>query len=70
MSSLTNSLVQEHLLELFGDLQGAILAHNQRVRETIPAEKLLEYDVSQGWDPLVRFLGVYVFTPSFYKYTS
>lgn len=44
--------------KLFGDLQGAMIAHNQRVRELIPADKLLEYDVSQGWDPLVRFLGV------------
>ena len=35
-------------------------AHNQRVRDTIPAERLLEFEVGQGWEPLCRFLGVTV----------
>jgi hypothetical protein len=33
-------------------------AHNARVREVIPAERLLVYEVAQGWAPLCRFLGV------------
>jgi hypothetical protein len=33
-------------------------AHNARVREVIPAERLLVYEVAQGWGPLCRFLGV------------
>lgn len=33
-------------------------AHNARVREVIPAERLLVYQVSQGWAPLCDFLGV------------
>lgn len=33
-------------------------AHNARVREVIPAERLLVYDVAQGWGPLCAFLGV------------
>ncbi|MEO8114698.1 MAG: sulfotransferase family protein [Phenylobacterium sp.] len=33
-------------------------AHNARVREVIPADRLLVYEVTQGWGPLCRFLGV------------
>jgi hypothetical protein len=32
--------------------------HNQEVRDTIPANRLLVYQVSQGWGPLCEFLGV------------
>ncbi|MDB5475734.1 MAG: hypothetical protein JWP49_1245 [Phenylobacterium sp.] len=35
-------------------------AHNARVREVIPAQRLLVYEVSQGWAPLCAFLGVAV----------
>jgi hypothetical protein len=35
-------------------------AHNARVREVIPAQRLLVYEVSQGWGPLCEFLGVAV----------
>ena len=33
-------------------------AHNERVKNAIPAERLLVYEVSEGWDPLCRFLGL------------
>lgn len=33
-------------------------AHNARVREVIPADRLLVYQVSEGWAPLCEFLGV------------
>lgn len=33
-------------------------AHNARVREVIPPERLLVYRVSEGWAPLCAFLGV------------
>lgn len=33
-------------------------AHNDAVREFIPAERLLVYEVSEGWGPLVEFLDV------------
>jgi len=32
--------------------------NNQRVRDTIPPERLLVFDVAQGWEPLCRFLEV------------
>jgi len=31
-------------------------AHNRRVQESIPPERLLVYAVSEGWEPLCRFL--------------
>lgn len=33
-------------------------AHNNAVRQTIPAERLLVYHVADGWAPLCDFLGV------------
>lgn len=32
--------------------------HNRRVREVIPADRLLEYDVREGWAPLCKFLEI------------
>jgi hypothetical protein len=32
--------------------------HNRRVRATIPSERLLEYNVKQGWEPLCKFLDI------------
>ncbi|GAA4210147.1 sulfotransferase family protein [Actinocatenispora rupis] len=32
--------------------------HNAAVRREIPADRLLEYEVGQGWGPLCAFLGV------------
>jgi hypothetical protein len=34
--------------------------HNEEVRRAVPADRLLVYDVSQGWAPLCAFLGVRV----------
>ena len=31
--------------------------HYERVRRTVPAERLLVYRVQEGWEPLCRFLG-------------
>ena len=31
---------------------------NAQVEERVPAERLLVYDVKQGWEPLCEFLGV------------
>lgn len=32
--------------------------HNEDVKAYVPADKLLVYDVSEGWGPLCKFLGV------------
>lgn len=42
---------REHVREVFE-------RHIEEVRRTIPAERLLEYAPSEGWEPLCRFLGV------------
>ena len=31
--------------------------HNREVREKVPADRLLVYEVQQGWEPLCEFLG-------------
>ncbi len=42
---------REHALRVYR-------AHSDEVRSTIPAERLLVYDVKNGWEPLCEFLGV------------
>jgi Sulfotransferase domain len=42
------------------DVDGLIKAfndHTQSVKQLIPAERLLIYEVKQGWEPLCKFLG-------------
>jgi len=34
--------------------------YNERVKREVPAEKLLVFDVKEGWGPLCKFLGVEV----------
>ena len=34
--------------------------HNEEVKKHVPSERLLVYDVAQGWEPLCHFLGVRV----------
>jgi hypothetical protein len=39
-------------------LKAVFEAHNAEVVRRIPAQRLLAYDVAQGWTPLCDFLGV------------
>lgn len=32
--------------------------HNEKIRKVVPKEKLLEFNVKQGWGPLCEFVGV------------
>ncbi|GAB3685064.1 sulfotransferase family protein [Salinisphaera aquimarina] len=41
------------------------VAHNEAVKKTIPADRLLVYEIRQGWEPLCEFLGVPVPEPAF-----
>lgn len=36
----------------------AFVAHNEEVKRVVPAERLLVWEVSDGWAPLCEFLGV------------
>jgi hypothetical protein len=40
------------------ELSAAFSAHNDAVRAAIPAPRLLEFQVKQGWEPLCAFLGL------------
>jgi Sulfotransferase domain len=45
----------------FADKDHALAAfhrHNEEVRRTVPPDRLLVYEVGQGWGPLCEFLGV------------
>jgi hypothetical protein len=60
-------MVMKAIGDLFGrrmhdkeTLLAVYRAHNARVREVIPPERLLVYEVAQGWAPLCAFLGVTV----------
>ena len=37
-------------------LRDAFIAHNEAVKATVPAERLLVYEVRNGWEPLCDFL--------------
>ncbi|KAF8592224.1 hypothetical protein K439DRAFT_1656249 [Ramaria rubella] len=47
-----------HRGRLADHAQQEFLDHNERVKQLIPPEKLLVYEVGEGWDRLVEFLGV------------
>ena len=40
------------------DLIQGFEAHNEEVKRVIPADRLLVWDVTEGWEPLCEFLGV------------
>ena len=42
---------RSHAIEVF-------LRHNEEVKRRVPAEKLLVFEVKEGWGPLCEFLGV------------
>ena len=44
---------REHMLKVF-------TAHIEEVKAVIPPERLLVFEVAQGWEPLCRFLDVAV----------
>ena len=49
-----------HHPELYDDiptLEAGFEAWTEYVKSTVPAEKLLTFDVKQGWEPLCSFLG-------------
>lgn len=39
-------------------LAAAFVAHNDAVKAALPPERLLEFQVKEGWEPLCAFLGV------------
>jgi len=40
------------------DMRKAFHAYNDKVKATVPADRLLVFEAKDGWDPLCRFLGI------------
>ena len=59
---LNNELIWKRTFgENFEDRQHAIEVferHNEEVKEHVPADQLLVYEVKEGWEPLCDFLGI------------
>jgi hypothetical protein len=54
------TIMEEHFQNRFLDKEFAekiFHQHNEEVKAYVPAEKLLVFDVSDGWEPLCKFLG-------------
>lgn len=34
-----------------------MLDHNEHIRQIVPKENLLEWNLAEGWEPLCKFLG-------------
>ena len=61
-----NELIWNHFCDGDYDYGGKcrrlLLQHNEHVRQIVPKERLLEYDIKQGWKPVTMFLGLPEFT--------
>ena len=57
---MTRMLIYEEILGQNGEdltfLSELFSRHNTQVSETIPAERLLTFEASSGWEPLCAFL--------------
>ena len=64
VARMVNNLIWEGTFDgRFEDKQYAIEVfnrHNEEVRERVPKDRLLVYEVKEGWGPLCDFLGVEV----------
>jgi hypothetical protein len=62
LATMANTLIVEQIFDNRLDdrahATSVYTRHIEEVQRTIPAERLLTFDVSEGWDPLCRFLGV------------
>jgi len=47
----------KNVRELEEKSRDAYMAHNQRVKDKVPKDKLLLYKLGSGWEPLCEFLG-------------
>ena len=58
---MAREVIQQTGIPMGTDLDGleaAFSTHVAAVKAEIPAERLLVYEVKQGWEPLCAFLGV------------
>lgn len=43
--------------DIHANLKSAFIRHNEYVKEAVPAENLLKFNLGDGWGPLCQFLG-------------
>ncbi|MGH7965729.1 MAG: sulfotransferase, partial [Candidatus Binatia bacterium] len=43
--------------DIYDNARAAYVRHYKQIRETVPAEQLLNFEHKDGWEPLCRFLG-------------
>ena len=63
MGFAKQTINEEHFQGKFLDkefMEDIFNKHNEEVKNYVPANKLLVYDVCEGWEPLCEFLGVSV----------
>ncbi len=56
-------MTEEHFQGRFTDkefMEKVFDDHHEEAKRYVPADKLLVYDVTEGWEPLCKFLGVEV----------
>jgi len=61
MMEVARTIMMQTFGDSWTDREAALTAYRDRtrqVREAIPPERLLVFDVGEGWEPLCRFLGV------------
>jgi Sulfotransferase domain len=65
VQSSLNEFFHKTVFNTFGDrihdrnyMISAFLRHNEDVESSVPRDRLLVYEVTQGWPPLCKFLGV------------
>ena len=46
------------------------LEHYEHVRKVVPADRLLEYDVKEGWTPVTGFLGLPEFSSTVPRFST
>jgi hypothetical protein len=59
--SMEGTHIRREIIDRFGDREHVIRVFEQHIAEvkrTVPAERLLVFEVKEGWAPLCEFLGV------------
>ena len=72
-NEMVTALMRHRFTPDFSDHDAAVAAyeaHNQAVRDEVPAERLLEWQPGNGWEPLCAALGVPVPVEPFPKVNS
>ena len=54
---LLGKFAASNAAEILANAEKVYLQHYENIRRLVPPERLLEYKLGSGWDPLCEFLG-------------